>query len=103
MDGEAEFGQMRGLPEMVGRLDTVGCARLDDRAGVIDQSRRDRGREGVGQIGFVVRGFIHQNQMVFSASASPLRMVDAPEVNMAAAGKPNLAQDPIDRRMGHRL
>ena len=50
MHDEAELGQMRGLPEMVGRLHPVGSARLDDRAGVIDQRGRDSGRKGVGQM-----------------------------------------------------
>jgi hypothetical protein len=97
MDDKAHLGQMRHAPEMIIRRYAIGCRRLDDRAGVIEQGRRNRNLEGVGQIGLVVACFIDQSQVISASAAGTLRVVDRPEVDMAAIGQTDFSEHAVDR------
>ena len=59
-------------------------------------------RKRVRQIAFVVRGLVDQDQVILATTACSLAMIDAPEVDMAAIGQPDLAEHGIDRSAGYR-
>jgi hypothetical protein len=96
MDDEANLAHVRDAPKVILRRHAVGRRGFDDRAGEIQQRRRDRNLEGVGQIHFVVRRLIDQNQMMSASAAGALRVIDRPEVYMAAIGQADLAEHPVD-------
>ena len=98
MHDEAQLGKM-GAPARSScqRIDAIRRARQDDRARIVDQSWRDRRREGVVQIAFVVRASSIRHQVILPAAASPLGMIDRPEVDVAAIGQADFTEHAVDR------
>jgi hypothetical protein len=50
----------------------------------------------------IARGLVDQDQVILATTSCSLAMIDAPEVDMAAIGQPDLAEHGIDRSAGYR-
>jgi hypothetical protein len=95
MHDEAHFGQMRDAPEVILGRHAIGRRGLNNRTCEVQQRRRNRDLKGVGQVRFIVSRLIDQSQVISASAAGALRVVDRPEVDMAASGQADFTEHAV--------